>query len=162
MAGSVRWVEIFSLEDRPHTEVWGVSQMQYGYRSSVLKSNRGQYIVLTATLALEAGHNPDELNAKSEEYVAYRKRTQPPGASLGSIFKNPPDDYAGRLIEATGLKGSVIGGVQISPVHANFIVNMGEGTAADYRALIELARKTVQEKLGVTLELEIELIGEWE
>jgi UDP-N-acetylmuramate dehydrogenase len=162
MAGSVRWVEIFSLEDRPHTEVWGVSQMQYGYRSSVLKSSRGYYIAMTATLALEPGHNPDELNAKSEEYVAYRKRTQPPGASLGSIFKNPPDDYAGRLVEAAGLKGAIIGGVQISPVHANFIVNMGEGTAADYRALIELARKTVQEKLGVTLELEIELFGEWE
>jgi UDP-N-acetylmuramate dehydrogenase len=162
MAGSVRWVEIFSLEDRPHIEVWGTSQMRYGYRTSALKGNRGTYIVLTATLVLEPGQDPDELNAKSEEYVAYRKRTQPPGASLGSIFKNPPDDYAGRLVEAAGLKGAIIGGVQISPVHANFIVNSGEGTAADYRALIELARRTVQEKLGVTLELEIELIGAWE
>jgi UDP-N-acetylmuramate dehydrogenase len=162
MAGSVRWVEIFSLEDRPHTEVWGVSQMQYGYRASVLKGSRGRYVVLAATLALEPGHNPDELNAKSEEFVAYRKRTQPPGASLGSIFKNPTGDHAGRLVEAAGLKGTIIGGVQISPVHANFIVNAGEGTAADYRALIEMARKTVQEKLGVTLELEIELIGAWE
>nr|MBP8974712.1 hypothetical protein [Anaerolineae bacterium] len=105
---------------------------------------------------------PDALNARADGFVAHRKRTQPPGASLGSIFKNPPDDYAGRLIEPAGLKGTAIGGVQISPVHANFIVNTGEGTAADYRALIALAQHTVHDKLGVALELEIELIGEWE
>ncbi len=162
MAGSLRWVEILSLEDRPHVELWGVGQMRYDYRASVLKGQRGRYVVLAATLILEPGHDPDALNARADGFVAHRKRTQPPGASLGSIFKNPPDDYAGRLIEAAGLKGTAIGGVQISPVHANFIVNTGEGTAADYRALIALAQHTVHDKLGVALELEIELIGEWE
>jgi len=162
MAGSLRWVEILSLEDRPHVELWGVGQMRYDYRASVLKGQRGRYVVLAATLILEPGHDPDALNARADGFVAHRKRTQPPGASLGSIFKNPPDDYAGRLIEAAGLKGTAIGGVQISPVHANFIVNTGEGTAADYRALIALAQRTVRDKLGVALELEIELIGEWE
>ena len=161
MASSVRWVEVYSLIDRPHVELWGVSQMQYDYRSSILKGDRGRYLVLGTTLVLDPGHNPDELNAKADEFVSHRKRTQPPGASLGSIFKNPPGDYAGRLIEACGLKGTTIGGVMISPVHANFIVNAGEGTAKDYRALIELARDTVQQKFGITLELEIELVGEW-
>ncbi|MBI5961454.1 MAG: UDP-N-acetylmuramate dehydrogenase [Chloroflexi bacterium] len=162
MAASVRWVEVYSLLERPHVELWGVHQMQYGYRSSLLKGERERYIVLGATLVLEPGHEPDELNAKADEFVAYRKRTQPPGASLGSIFKNPPGDYAGRLIEATGLKGTCSGNVMISPVHANFIVNTGEGTAKDYRILIDLARDTVLQKFGITLELEIELVGEWE
>jgi UDP-N-acetylmuramate dehydrogenase len=142
--------------------VWGVSQMHYDYRYSILKGDRGRYVVLAATLVLEPGHDPDQLNARADEYVAHRKRTQPPGASLGSIFKNPPDDYAGRLIEAAGLKGMAISSVQISPVHANFIVNTGEGTAADYCRLIELARDTVRDKFGIALELEIELIGAWD
>ena len=162
MAGSVRWIEVFSLQDRTHVELWGVAQMQYDYRASVLKGSRGQYVVLAATLVLEPDHDPDVLNATADEFVAHRKRTQPPGASLGSIFKNPPGDYAGRLIEAAGLKGASIGGVMISPVHANFIVNNGDGTAHDYRQLIALARDTVQEKSGVALELEIELIGAWD
>ncbi len=162
MARSVRWIEIFNLTDRPHVEVWGVGQMQYGYRYSVLKGNRGRCVVLGATLILEPGHDPDQLNAKADEFVVHRKRTQPPGASLGSIFKNPPGDFAGRLIESVGLKGATIGGVQISSVHANFIVNAGTGTAADYRRLIDLARDTVRQKAGVELELEIELLGAWE
>jgi UDP-N-acetylmuramate dehydrogenase len=78
------------------------------------------------------------------------------------MFKNPPGDYAGRLIEAAGLKGIQIGGVQISPLHANFFINLGGGTSADYHALIELVRRTVREKFGVALELEIERIGDWE
>jgi UDP-N-acetylmuramate dehydrogenase len=158
----VRWVEVYSLLERPHVELWGVHQMQYGYRYSLLKGDRGRYIVLGTTLVLEPGHNPDDLNAKADEFVAYRKRTQPPGASLGSIFKNPPGDYAGRLIEAAGLKGTCSGNVMISPVHANFIVNTGEGTAKDYRTLIDLAHDTVLQKFGVALELEIELVGAWE
>lgn len=162
MADSVCWVEVFSLEDRPHVEMWGVSQMHYTYRGSVLKGSRDRFVVLAATLVLSPGHEPDALNARADEFVAHRKRTQPPGASLGSIFKNPAGDYAGRLIEAAGLKGTAVGAVQISPVHANFIVNSGgEGTAADYRALIEKARAAVRDKFGVTLELEIEFLGAW-
>jgi UDP-N-acetylmuramate dehydrogenase len=77
------------------------------------------------------------------------------------MFKNPPGDYAGRLIDAAGLKGHQAGGVQISPLHGNFFVNLGGGTAADYGALIELAQTTVREQFGVTLELEIERVGDW-
>lgn len=161
MAESLRYVEVFNVQDRPHVELWSVMQMQYDYRTSILKGDRERYVVIAATLQLEPGHDPDALNAKADEFVAHRKRTQPPGASLGSIFKNPPGDYAGRLIEDCGLKGVSIGGVQISPVHANFIVNTGEGTANDYHAAIEYAQGAVRKKFGIELELEIELIGEW-
>jgi UDP-N-acetylmuramate dehydrogenase len=161
MAETVRRINIFSLVDFPHHELWDVEQMRYDYRHSVLKGDRGRYVVLAATLQLEPGHDPGQLKAEADALVARRKQTQPPGASLGSMFKNPQGDYAGRLIEAAGLKGTTIGGVQISPVHANFFINLGQGTASDYRALIDLARETVYEKFGVELELEIECVGEW-
>lgn len=80
---------------------------------------------------------------------------------MGSMFKNPPGDYAGRLIEAAGLKGTRIGGAEISPVHANFIVNHGNATARDVAELLRLARREVAKRFGVRLELEIQLIGEW-
>lgn len=152
------------LDSAQHRAVvrWTADEMQYDYRASVLKGRHGRYVVLAAAFRLEPGHDPAALNARIEDLVAHRKRTQPPGASLGSMFKNPPGDYAGRLIEAAGLKGTTIGGVQISPVHANFFINLGGGTAADYRALIDLARERVAATSGVTLELEIELVGDWD
>lgn len=80
---------------------------------------------------------------------------------MGSMFKNPPGDYAGRLIEAAGLKGKRVGDAQISTLHANFFVNLGKARATDVYELIQLARRTVAEKFGISLQLEIELIGEW-
>jgi UDP-N-acetylmuramate dehydrogenase len=77
------------------------------------------------------------------------------------MFKNPPSDYAGRLIEACGLKGTRIGNAEVSPVHGNFFVNHANTKADDILALILLVQKTVKEQQGVDLELEIELIGEW-
>jgi UDP-N-acetylmuramate dehydrogenase len=141
--------------------IWTNADLHYAYRYSSLKGLHGRHIVLSARLQLEAGHDPAELQAQAETFIQHRKHTQPPGASLGSMFKNPTDDYAGRLIEAAGLKGKQIGGVQISPIHANFFINLGNGTAADYHALIELARQTVLEKFGIELELEIECVGDW-
>jgi len=139
---------------------WTKDDLQYGYRTSVLKRANFRYVVTDAYFKLEPGHDPAALRAKADEYLAHRKRTQPPGASLGSMFKNPPGDYAGRLLETAGLKGTQRGGVMISPVHANFFINTGGGTAADYLALIRLAQETVADKFGVKLELEIELVGE--
>jgi UDP-N-acetylmuramate dehydrogenase len=143
---------------------WPVENFEYSYRDSVLKRNaRAQHTtrtVLAATFALAPG-DPDELARRADEYVTRRKATQPPGASMGSTFKNPPGDYAGCLIEAAGLKGTQIGGAQISPLHANFFVNTGHATAADLKALIDLAREQVRRRFGVALELEVELVGEW-
>ncbi len=141
-------------------ETWPVSQLAYAYRESTLKRRSEPFVVLSGMLKLSADHDPAVLQSHADEFIAHRKHTQPPGASLGSMFKNPPGDYAGRLIESAGLKGTRIGGVMISPIHANFFVNTGQGTAADYLALIRLAQRTVREKSGIALELEVELLGE--
>ncbi len=161
MSQSLLSAELLELGEKAGIALWPVEKMAYAYRYSALKGQHGRYVVLSAQLRLEPGHDPAALNEKADGYIAHRKRTQPPGASLGSIFKNPPGDYAGRLLEAAGLKGQSIGGVLISPVHANFFINTGHGTAHDYFALIQLARETVEEKFGVRLELEIETLGEW-
>jgi UDP-N-acetylmuramate dehydrogenase len=117
-------------------------------------------MILRGTFALVSAP-PDEVRTRVAIYRQHRKETQPPQASAGSVFKNPPGDYAGRLIEAAGLKGMRIGKAQISPVHANFIVNTGGAAAADVVALIALARRTVRERFGVEMELEVELRGDW-
>jgi UDP-N-acetylmuramate dehydrogenase len=144
------------------TEHWAVERLEYGYRDSSLKrtEHRARPVVLAATFTLETA-DPHKLTKRADGFVARRKATQPPGASVGSMFKNPPGDYAGRLIEQAGLKGRQIGDAQISPVHANFFLNMGNASADDVKALIDLAREQVQQRFGVELELEIELIGEW-
>ena len=80
---------------------------------------------------------------------------------MGSMFKNPPGDYAGRLIEAVGLKGVRVGDAQISPLHANFFINHGSATAADIWRLIQRSREAVIQGFGIALELEIELVGDW-
>ncbi len=105
--------------------------------------------------------DPQQLRATIEEHKQYRKRTQPPQQSAGSVFKNPPGDYSGRLIEAVGLKGMTHGGARISERHANFIVNVGGASAADVAALIKEARSRVKAQFGIELELEVELRGEW-
>ncbi len=143
-----------------------VNWFEYEYRSSRLKrlgaeGKREQFVVLQAELALSR-KSPAEIENQMAAYSERRRATQPPGASIGSMFKNPPGDYAGRLIDAAGLKGTQIGGAQISPVHANFFVNRGDAKAADFAALIELARQTVKARFNVELELEIEKIGDWE
>jgi UDP-N-acetylmuramate dehydrogenase len=104
---------------------------------------------------------PEKLRATIEEYKRHRKTTQPPQKSAGSVFKNPPGDYAGRLIDQAGLKGQIHGKAQISKRHANFFVNLGGASGADVIALIVEARNRVHEQFGVALELEVELRGEW-
>ena len=95
------------------------------------------------------------------DFLKKRKETQPlEFPSAGSIFKNPPGDFAGRLIEKAGLKGARMGGAMISEKHANFIVNTGNASSKDILALIDLAKKRVREDFGVGLELEIQVVGE--
>lgn len=141
-------------------EQWGVERMDYQYRSSALKRHPGDQIILAAMFWLTR-KTPDAVKTKMDEFSARRRSTQPPGACLGSMFKNPPNDYAGRLIEAAGLKGTRIGGAEISPVHANFFINVAEATASDYDQLIRLAQTRVAEQFGVQLQLEVELLGDF-
>ncbi len=145
-------------EDRLY---WPVEKFAYSYRWSILKENQGDAVVLRALLRLQKD-TPEAVQGKIDEFTAYRRRTQPPGASMGSMFKNPPGDYAGRLIEAAGLKGTRIGGAEISQLHANFFINHGNASAADIWSLIQLAHDRVAEKFGIDLELEISLVGEWQ
>ena len=121
----------------------------------------GQEAVGIGATFLLRRDDPARVRERVAYNLQYRKDTQPPQASAGSVFKNPPGDYSGRLIEAAGLKGKQIGKAQLSPRHANFIVNTGGATAADVVALIALARRTVREQFGIELELEVELRGDW-
>jgi len=148
------------LHRKEGRQSWPCARLEFDYRSSVLKRDPGQAIVLAARFGLTTS-TKDEVQARMEKYNAQRRHSQPTGASLGSMFKNPEGDYAGRLIEAAGLKGTRIGGAQISKVHANFFVNNQQASAKDIWGLIQLARRTVQDKFGVKLELEVELLGDW-
>jgi len=165
MAGNLHLAEILHREiigDNVETrlEEWPVDRLAYAYRSSYLKQNPGEAVVLSATLNLQAS-TPESVQSKMDELALQRRSTQPPGASMGSMFKNPVGEAAGRLIDAAGLKGMRVGDAQISPLHANFFINLGQATAQDFYQLIQQARQEVVDRFGIELELEVELMGEW-
>jgi UDP-N-acetylmuramate dehydrogenase len=140
------------------------ADLQYAYRRSRLKglgaATGQETVVLAATFHLQV--DPEGKDAAlAEQYIAHRRHTQPVDKSAGSIFKNPTGDYAGRLIEALGLKGFAIGGAAVSPLHANFIVNRGDATAADVVRLINHVRTAVYDHFAVVLEPEILFVGDW-
>lgn len=160
MADSVASVLVLG----PRGDVYALSSadMAFEYRGSRFKHQPAteREIVLRADLSVRRD-DPAAIQARMADYTASRRRSQPTDPSVGSMFKNPPGDYAGRLIEAAGLKGYRVGQAQISPKHANFFVNLGGATAADVVALIHAARAAVRERFGVSLELEIEPLGDW-
>ncbi len=131
----------------------------FGYRQSRFKG--GGEIVLAATLALATG-DPEVVRAEMDGYQAHRRATQPlADQNAGSVFRNPPGDHAGRLIEAAGLKGQRLGSARVSELHANFIVTDRGGRAADVRSLGDHVRATVADRFGVELRYEIEFVGDW-
>ncbi len=136
----------------------GAEWFGFDYRTSRLKESEEPWVILSAKLRL----HPEELAALQvamQRNLEHRRRTQPSGRSLGSTFRNPPGDYAGRLIDAAGLKGLRRGGIVVSEKHANFFINEGGGTAADYLALMREVQERVMERFGVWLEPEIEIVG---
>ncbi|NWF63038.1 MAG: UDP-N-acetylmuramate dehydrogenase [Chloroflexi bacterium] len=157
MTHNLIWAEMLTRDGR---EKFTLRQMGYGYRTSALKRGEMEGIVLSALLKLK-NSTKEEVSVKINQFSERRKATQPPGASMGSMFKNPKGDYAGRLIEAAGLKGMRIGNAEISTVHGNFFINHGETKAEDLLALVRLVQNTVKEKFGIPLELEVELAGDW-
>ena len=133
--------------------------MPMHYREGGLPSG---FIVTAALFRLSRAGVAAE-RERVAHHLARRKATQPLDLpSCGSVFRNPPGDAAGRLIESVGLKGWQQGGARISERHANFIVNLGDATAADVMACIRMAWSTVREKTGVTLVPEVRVVGEWE
>lgn len=132
------------------------SAIRHGYRSSELIDTRE--IVSEAVLKLTSAPR-EEIEAKTRTVAEKRRGALPSEPNAGSVFKNPPGDHAGRLIEACGLKGRQSGGAVISPRHANVIVNTGGARAEDVHRLMRLMRDAVREKFGVTLFPEVELLG---
>lgn len=117
-------------------------------------------LALSAAFALAPG-DPTVIEAVCREYLRGRRDKQPRGvASAGSFFKNPPGDYAGRLIEAAGLKGLTVGGAAVSAIHANFLINTGRATAAEMLSLMRLVQEKVMARYGVWLEPEVRIIDE--
>ena len=130
---------------------------RFGYRTSIFKQH--EMIVLGVELCL-THRQKDEITKTMIAYSRRRQVSQPKGFSCGSVFKNPPETYAGFLIEKAGLKGARVGGAEISSKHANFIINTGNATIKDVKDLIKLVQTVVFEKFSIELQLEIEIIGE--
>lgn len=136
------------------------ANLDYRYRHSALQG--APLVVLQATFRGQPSERHtvvQRIKEMANERLAKQPLDQP---NTGSIFKNPPKDFAGRLVEAAGLKGLRVGGAVVSEKHGNFIVNTGSATAADVRALIAEVQRRVHESFGVMLEPEVEFVGEWE
>jgi UDP-N-acetylmuramate dehydrogenase len=154
------WADIFRAEE---PEVGQVVRMENGdlglsYRHSILHEYPS-WLVLRAGYTLAPG-DPEELKARIKEFRMQRMTGSPNRPSCGSTFKRPPGDFPGRVIEAAGLKGTRIGQIEVSTVHANYLVNLGGGTAEEALELIEFVREKVRERLGVELEPEVRVLGE--
>jgi UDP-N-acetylmuramate dehydrogenase len=151
-----RVVSVDTIDRRGEIRTRDRSDYSIGYRS--VSGPRDEWFV-AATFRFEADSDTDMNTVK--EMVSRRGEMQPIGLpSCGSVFRNPEGDYAGRLIEAAGLKGARRGAACVSSKHANFIVNDGGASAADIEGLIDHVRRTVRAKSGVELELEVRIIGE--
>jgi UDP-N-acetylmuramate dehydrogenase len=136
----------------------GNSDLELSYRHSTLHEHP-DWVVLRAGYTLEPG-DPAELKARIKEFRAQRMNGSPNRPSCGSTFKRPEGDFPGRVIEAAGLKGTKVGNIEVSPVHANYLVNLGGGTAEEALELIELVKEKVRERLGIELEEEVRVVGE--
>lgn len=133
-------------------------ELQLGYRKSIIADKN--YIVLSSLFRLEKG-NKEEIDAKIAD-LTYRRQSKQPleYPSAGSVFKRPPGYFAGKLIQDSGLQGKGVGDAEVSTKHAGFIINKGNATARDYIETIKMVQRTVKEKFGVDLELEVKIVGE--
>jgi UDP-N-acetylmuramate dehydrogenase len=157
------------LGDGREEELSG-AELGFAYRESRFKRSAGPdgvtpssppEVVLGATLQLRPD-DPAAIRTRLDDIRRWRQVHQPLGIpSAGSVFRNPEGDSAGRIIDEIGLKGLRVGGAVVSEKHANFIVNDRHGRAADVRRLIEQVRATVEERTGIRLALEVELLGDW-
>lgn len=149
-----QWVESVELIDRQGKRTVEIRPSDYGYR--------GQSFCPRGTLILSGRfrfqQSEQDQRAVYDHYIRRRREKQPQGYCCGSVFKNPPNDHAARLIEACGLKGVRHGGAVISPVHANFIMNEDNATSDDILALIRLCKERVKQQFGIVLEEEVVII----
>ncbi|MCF6410471.1 UDP-N-acetylmuramate dehydrogenase [Pseudalkalibacillus salsuginis] len=145
------------LYDDGSIEWLAAEDMEFSYRTSILQKKPG--ICLEAVLHLKQGDR-ESITDIMQKNKDYRKETQPWNhPCCGSVFRNPLPNYAGELIESSGLKGKAVGGAQISEMHANFIVNTGDAKAQDVIDLIEIVKKTIKENYDIDMETEVEMLG---
>ena len=149
------WADVFEDHEVVRMEN---KDLDLSYRHSALHENP-HWVVLRAGYTLIPG-DPARLKARIKEFRTQRMNGSPNRPSCGSTFKRPPGDFPGRVIEEAGLKGTRVGNIEVSPVHANYLVNLGGGTAEEALELIELVRQKVRERLGIELEAEVRVIGE--
>lgn len=157
----VESVALYNPEkDEIHTE--GKGYFEFSYRHSRLHETKEVILKVTLKLHTKSSGQPElekkERRAKADQALTFRKEKQPSGRNNGSFFKNPQGDFAGRLIDAAGLKGAKIGGAYISEKHANFFMNDGNATTQNLIDLKALAQKTVKEKSGILLEPEVRIV----
>ncbi|HET6745784.1 MAG TPA: UDP-N-acetylmuramate dehydrogenase [Candidatus Limnocylindria bacterium] len=159
MRDVIEWVEAWNPTDDTVRRL-SPADCAFAYRESRFKHS-GE-IVLQAGMGLAPG-DPERIATLVAEHQAQRVATQPlADQNAGSVFRNPAEDHAGRLIDAAGLKGTRVGSAEVSTLHANFIVTDRGGRAADVRALGDLVRDAVRERFGVHLDYEIEFVGDWD
>jgi len=157
IADCLESVQVAPLEGGESFEL-GRDQLAFGYRHSRLQED--QLVVLSARFRLDPGHDPDEITRITSSNLSHRTSTQPyTQPSCGSVFRNPEPLKAGRLIEGLGLKGSRIGGAEVSTLHANFIVNTGAATAANIDQLIQRVQQQVEAAHAVRLHPEVKRLG---
>lgn len=149
------WAEVF--RDGEIVKMTG-EDLELSYRHSVLH-DRPEWTVIRASYQLRPGDS-EESKRKVKEFRSQRMTGSPSKPSCGSTFKRPPGDFPGRVIEAAGLKGRRVGNIEVSPVHANYFVNLGGGSSEDALELMEIVKLAVKDKLGVELEPEVRVVGE--
>lgn len=158
--GSETWnyvLEVETIDRNGELHVRSPNEFEIGYRS--VKGHSEEWFI-AATFRFAAGDG-QQAKQKIRELLDQRNTSQPVGnKSCGSVFRNPENDFAARLIESCDLKGKTIGGAQISTKHANFILNTGDATAADIEALIVNVRSTIENECGILLIPEVRIIGE--
>jgi UDP-N-acetylmuramate dehydrogenase len=151
-----RTKKILIVKGKGKLETVDRSQLEFRYRHLTIPKGS---IIVKATFEMK-NETPELISERMTGYLKQRKRFQPLDyPSAGSIFKNPPNDYAGRLIEKVGLKGTRIGDAVISDKHANWIVNTGQARAEDVLSLIDLAKESVEKATGIRLQEEIKVVG---
>jgi UDP-N-acetylmuramate dehydrogenase len=134
------------------------SEFEFGYRKSIFQKEN--YIILEATFQL-INSDPAEIREKMDTFTALREEKQPlEYPSCGSVFKRPPNHFAGKLISDSGLQGTRVGGAEVSKKHAGFIVNVNHATSTDYLTLIQHVKETVKQNFDINLETEVKIIGE--
>jgi len=149
--------EVTTIDRQGQFHQRSTEEFKVGYRDVALPTEEW---FVSATLGLRLGDKNNEM-AEIKSLLKKRNTTQPTNKpSAGSVFRNPGNDFAGRLIEASGLKGLAIGGAAVSEKHANFIVNMGDATAADIEALIVLVQEKIELEHGVLLKPEVRIVGD--